>query len=312
MASLTMSLVPGELTQPVIDGLVRVEGAVWDVSTSKSVDGNSRQMLNGAFDVAEMSFATFLKAREQGRDLIGLPIFTGRGFLQPSVACVGGITRPEDLAAKRVGLPQFWMTSSVWHRGILEQQHGVKQDAVEWLTQADERFEDIRTPRGVRIGRLPADLALGDALRRGHVDAIMVPPRGARSLGDEVSRPYPDPIEAQRAYFETTGVFPIMHFVVMRQSVFEATPTLPSALFAAFTEAKRISAAAPGLPAPIAGLSPAHQEALFGTDPWPYGIDANRRTLETFLNFTTAQGWIDRPRPLEDFFVPEASLSAGR
>jgi len=303
---LTMSLVPSELTQPVIDGTVAVEGAEWEISASKSVDGNSRQMLSGAFDVAEMSFATFLKACEQGRDLIGLPIFTGRGFLQPGVACVPVISRPEGLASKRVGLPQFWMTSSVWHRGILEQQHGVKQDAVQWLTQVEERFEDIRTPPGVRIGRLPNDMSLNDALREGLVDAIMVPPRGARGLDDDTGRPYADVTEAQRDYFQATGVFPIMHFVVMRASVCRSTPALAGSLFAAFVEAKKMSAAQAGLPAPIGGLSRLQQEALFGADPWSYGLDANRRTLETFLGFTIAQGWLLHPRPLEDYFVPNA------
>src|ERR687893_111997 len=82
---LSMSLVPGPLTQPVLAGEVVPRGTDVSVAAGKSVDGNSRQMLNLAFDVAEMSLATFLKAREQGTPLIGLPIFTGRRFLQPCV-----------------------------------------------------------------------------------------------------------------------------------------------------------------------------------------------------------------------------------
>src|SRR5215212_5972710 len=109
---LSMSLVPGPLTQPVLAGEVVPQGVDVSVAAGKSVDGNSRQMLNLAFDVAEMSLATFLKAREQGTPLIGLPIFTGRRFLQPCVlaAASAAVETPADLAGKRVGLPQFWMT----------------------------------------------------------------------------------------------------------------------------------------------------------------------------------------------------------
>src|SRR5476649_979660 len=121
MKPLTMSLIPGALTDPVLRNEVLVEGdAELTISAGTSVDRNSRQMLDGAFDIAEMSFSTYIKARELGHDLIGLPIFTGRGFLQPGLICssASGIRKPEDIASKRVGLPQFWMTSSVWHRLI--------------------------------------------------------------------------------------------------------------------------------------------------------------------------------------------------
>ena len=132
MKTLSMSLIAGPLTDPLLGGevAVAVSGDVAiSVAAGPSVDRNSRMMLDGAFDVAEMSFSTYIKARELGKDLIGVPIFTGRGFLQPGVVCsvASGIRRPEDLAGKRVGVPQFWMTSSVWHRLILEQQHGVRE-----------------------------------------------------------------------------------------------------------------------------------------------------------------------------------------
>ncbi len=179
VTELTMQLVAGELTDPILAGEVAVKGDVqFTVTAGTSVDGNSRQMLSGAFDVAEMSFATYLKAREpEGRDLIGLPIFTGRGFLQPGllVSTASGITRPEDIAGRRVGVPQFWMTSSVWHRGILLQQHGVKAGAVEWYTASEERFEGVTFPPGVKINRLAEDIQPNAALEQGLVDVVMVP-----------------------------------------------------------------------------------------------------------------------------------------
>jgi 4,5-dihydroxyphthalate decarboxylase len=302
-----MSLVPSELTQPILDGKIAPAGIEWTLTSARSVDANSRQMLSGAFDVAEMSLATFLKAFERGSDLIGLPIFTGRGFLQPAVACRQGIASPRDLAGKRVGLPQFWMTSSVWHKGILQEQHGVRPDQVQWLTEAEERFDSVEAPAGVHLERLPKGLPLKEALDRGEVDAVMVPPRGARSFGDDFSRPFADVTEAQRAYFSQTGVWPIMHFVVMRKSLHDSMPSLAPALLSAFLEAKRISAESVGLPKPLPGLQSSEQDALFGPDPWQCGLEKNRLTLETFLRFSVDQGWLGQRLPLESYFASPTS-----
>ena len=119
---LSISLVPSALTNPILDGTSRIEGIDLDTHVSKTVDSNSRAMLEGAFDVAEMSLATFVKGRAEGAPLIGLPIFTGRRFLEPGIGIRegAGISEPRELAGRRIGVPQFWMTSSVWHRAVLE------------------------------------------------------------------------------------------------------------------------------------------------------------------------------------------------
>jgi 4,5-dihydroxyphthalate decarboxylase len=233
-----VSLIAGEVTDPVIAGEVTIASPLpVSINVAPSVDQNSRMMLEGAHDVAEMSFATFLKALEQGRDLIGLPIFTGRGFLQPGVlvSAAARIACPADLAGKRVGIPQYWMTSSVWHRGILAQE-GVAQHELTWCTASEERFAGAMYPPDVSIERLPAGATVNEALERGLVDAIMAPPRGVpKMLAPGTLRPYPDIAAAQRAYIAATGVFPIMHFVVMRASLLPELPELPAALIAAFT-----------------------------------------------------------------------------
>lgn len=295
-----MSLIAGELTDPLIGGEVRVAGdADWSIGAGTSVDANSRKMLDGGFDVAEMSFATFLKAREQGRDLIALPIFTGRGFLQPGfiVSPASGIERPEQVAGKRIGLPQFWMTSSVWHRGILAQQHGVRAESVKWFTAVEERFSGAVFPAGVSIDRLAEGVTPEAALERGLLDAIMIPPRGVpRTLRPFMRSPYPDLVAAQRAYFGATGVFPIMHFVVMRESLHEQQPWLAGALFEAFEQAKQQARERGVLPATMPGISS-------DVDPWAYGMTDNLPVLETFFDFARQQGWISGALQLGDCFV---------
>jgi len=294
MTKLTMSLIAGELTDPLIRGEVTVGGdAAWSIETGTSVDANSRKMLDGAFDVAEMSIATFAKAREQGRDLIGLPVFTGRGFLQPGliVSAASGITRPEELASRRVAVPQFWMTSSVWHRGVLHQQHAVAQEAIQWFTAAEERFEGVTFPPGVSIARLPEGVQVSAALEAGLVDAMMVPPRGVpKPLHAFMRSPYADVVAAQRAYFASTGVFPIMHFLVMRETVHRRLPWLAPALISAFEAAKRLAEERHTLPPPI------------GNESWPFGLAANARALDTFFGFAREQGWVSKLQ-VADCFV---------
>jgi 4,5-dihydroxyphthalate decarboxylase len=291
-----MSLVPGPLTDPILSKDVAVGGdAAWSITPGASVDSNSRAMLDGKFDVAEMSFATFLKAFELGRDLIGLPLFTGRGFLQPGILCAtaAGIKRPEDIAGKRVGVPQYWMTSSVWHRAVLEQQHGVKPDAVKWFTAVEERFENLVFPKGVSVERLPEGTGVQEALTQGLVDAIMTPPRGVpKSMPAGLASPYSDLAKAQADYFVKTHVFPIMHFVVLRRSLAKELPWLASAVTAAFDAAKKRCDANGSLRPVIAGLSTDEEQRLLGNDPWAFGLTANKAAVETFFGTAHAQQWV--------------------
>lgn len=292
---ITMALVEGPLTNPLIGGDIAVGGNVdWSIVAGTSVDQNSRKMLNGDFDVAEMSFATYVKARELGQDLIGLPIFTGRGYLQPGVvvSSKSGITKPEELAGKRVLLPQFWMTSSVWHRGILAAQHHVPASAVKWLTTSEERFEGVTFPAGTSVTRLNGIDKMEQALTEDKADAYMTPPRGAPKNMDGLLRsPYPDLVEAQKAYFKATGVFPIMHFVLMRESLHKEMPDLAGRLMAAFVEAKNRAKKTGALPS-LAGES------------WEFGLAANKAALDTFFGFVHDQGWVAESINAQTCFVP--------
>lgn len=291
-----MSLVPGPLTDPILSKDVAVGGeASWTITPGASVDSNSRAMLDGKFDVAEMSFATFLKAFELGKDLIALPLFTGRGFLQPGILCAtaAGIRSPEDIKGKRVGIPQYWMTSSVWHRGVLESQHGVKPADVRWFTAVEERFENLVFPSGVSVERLPEGTGVSEALAAGLVDAIMTPPRGVpKSMPAGQSSPYADLPRAQADYFAKTHTFPIMHFVVLRRSLTKELPWLAGAVTAAFDAAKKKADASGGLKPVIAGLPTDEERKLLGDDPWAFGLAANKPSLDTFFGTAHAQQWV--------------------
>jgi 4,5-dihydroxyphthalate decarboxylase len=286
---LTVSLVPSSLTTPILEGRVKVDGVEVAPNASQTVDANSRAMLDGKYDVAEMSLATFLRAKENGAKLIGLPVFPGRRFVQPGVAVAkkSGLKDPSEFAGKRVAVPQYWLTSSVWHRGVLQHVHGVSPDKVEWVTVVSERGE-AQFPKGIHVttregAKVPELLAAGE------VDAALVP-RPA-----EGSCIFPDVVAAQRDYLARTGIFPIMHFVVMREAVVDLAPALSRAFAAAKKGAEQ--------EAPIFGMSAAEGLKPFGGDAFPYGLGPNRKVLDTFLGYAHEQGLTRSKLSLDQLFI---------
>lgn len=308
MMKLTISLVAGALTDPILTGKVKIEGVEIDARTATTVDGNSRGMLELKFDVAEMSLATFVKARDDGVKLIGLPVFTGRRFLEPGIGVrpESGIKDPRALAGTRVGVPQFWMTSSVWHRAVLSEVYGVPQTAVKWVTVQPERFT-LAWPAGLEVEH-KAGGSLDALLKEGAIDAVLFP----RAIEEHfppalVVSPFPDIVAAQRAFLDKTRVFPIMHFVVMREALHRDNPGLARRIVAAFDAAKqRVLANPNAIPArdlPFHRADFAYGKGALGPDPWPYGIAANHAALDWFLTRTHAQGLTRTRLAPKDLFV---------
>jgi len=305
----SLSLVRSPLTGPVMDGTVPVPGVEFTVNDAQSVNRNSQEMLNGRYDIAEMSIATYFKAREDGMPFVGIPVFTGRRFVHAGIHTRpgAGIGNPADLAGKRVAIPQYWMTSSVWHRVFLSQEYGIAAGQIAWVTTHRERLKSAGYPAGVdvtlREGRLP-----GELLADGDVDAVMVPKRGGRLMaGADYETPFDDVVAAQRNSFDRTEVFPIMHFVVLRGALVDERPDMPARLFKAFASAKADVLAAPsgldGMEEPVWGETTKASLPLFGGDPWPYGLAANRRTLEVFQQCLIEQGLIKEPMAFDDLFA---------
>ncbi|MBI2317002.1 MAG: hypothetical protein HYU75_08345 [Betaproteobacteria bacterium] len=185
MPELRTSLVPSALTRALIDGAVRPRGAVLDLAEPGPqatepaiIEQNSRLMVAGDLDVAQMSFGTFTRARDLGVPIIGLPIFPGRRFVQPAmaVAADSDLETPADLRGKRAGIGQFWQTAFIWHRLVLHTLYGIRQEDISWTCTAPERWDELPSPRAPtrldRSGRDPVAL-----LRDGEADVALV---GAR------------------------------------------------------------------------------------------------------------------------------------
>jgi len=290
-AKIALSLVPSSLTTPLLDGSVKIDGVAVVPYAAKGVDDNSRAMLSGGFDVAEMSLATFARAKDRGAKLIGLPVFPGRRFIQPGVAIGKGrkFGSPREFAGKMVALPQYWLTSSMWHRGVLQHEYGVAPHQVNWVTAVAERGESA-FPAGVNV-TVREGAKIPELLASGEIDAALLP--RPVSGGNCLFR---DPAQAQREYMAATGIFPIMHFIVMREAVAELAP----ALMRAFEKAKS-RAAAPE--PPIQGMTVEDGTRAIGRDAWPYGLAKNRAVLDTFLGYAHEQGLVRTRQSVDALFV---------
>lgn len=283
------ALIASALTAPILDGTI-ANPALDLTLTTGTVDENSRAMIAGRFDVAEMSMATFVQARARGLELRALPVFLGRRFLQACVAFAADarIGVPGDLRGKRIALPQFWMTSSMWHRGLLEHEYGVQVTEVDWLTTQPERLDAVFSS-GVRVERVD-DRPLPALLADGTADAIFAPRRPAEASGLRFL--FADPVATAVDYRARTGIYPVLHTVVVREAVITEQPEAAAALFDLFVRAKAQAYAQPdtaAIESPLAECAFAQARDRLG-DPYPFGLHANAAAIDAFLTYAVEQG----------------------
>ena len=264
-------------------------------------------------------------ANEGFRAYTILPIFLLRQFRHKSIfiRTDRGIERPEDLRGRRIGTPGYSSTSLTWIRGILEDEYGVKPTQIEWVVSAEDSSasatgkasaQENLVPDGVAITTGPPGLDDSDLLEQGVVDALFhaAEPRCYAEGFPLVGRLFPDHRRVERAYFERTGIFPIMHAVAIRKDLAAEHPWLPKAVFDGFVTAKtsayaqmaRLGWATNMLP--WFGQELEETRALMGPNFYSYGIDGNRNALETLFRYSNAQGLADRLLTIEDLFEPSS------
>jgi 4,5-dihydroxyphthalate decarboxylase len=264
-----------------------------------------RMVREGAYDVSEMALTTFLCARAHGARLTGLPIFLVREFHHKSMAmnAAAGLRGPKDLEGRRVGVMRgYTVTTGVWARTILNEEHGVDLDAVTWARSDDEHVAGYVPPANVT--ELGGSGSLEEQLQQGDPVAGVGLPAKAEGLAPIV----PDAFAAGLAAYRDRGFYPINHLVVVRDEVLAANPGLAEQLLDAFAASKRmyledLQAGRISDPAPTDKVHQAVIDA--GGDPLPYGVEPNRRVLETLMAQVVAQKIVDRPIPLEDLFAAE-------
>ena len=280
------------------------------------------RMLRGReFDAAEMSLSSYVVSLfADAPPFVAIPVFPSRFFRHSCiyVNAASGIAHPADLIGRRVGTPEYQMTAPVWIRGILADEYAVPIDGVTYCTGGLEepgRPEKLALdlPPHIRVERIGPDQTLSSMLAEGTIDALYTAraPSSFRDGSGRVKRLFEDFPAVERAYFRRTGIFPIMHTVVLRRDVYERHPWAAQSLYKAFCAAQREAYEDLGQTAALKLMLPwltAHVEDTrreMGDDFWPYGLPRNRETLDTFLRYSHEQGLSRRLLAADELFAPE-------
>lgn len=299
---------------PLYSGEVRPDGI--DVSF-EAID-NPRdvfeKMLSGELDAAEMSFSDFIRRTSAGESqLVAIPAFPSRVF-RHGMICVrrdAGIETPKDLEGRRIGVPLYPMTATIWIRGILAQEYGVDFSRCVWV-QDDKQM-------GAKLNALPATIepnttgkSLTALLEAGEIDAFMgadIPAEMRRS--PKIRRLFPNFREVERAFYERTRIFPIMHVAVIRRAFYDRHPFVAASLYDALDRSKdrarekmryqgTLRYMLPWMIAEIEELD----ELFSGGDPFVYGVEPNRPTIDALIGYLSAQSMLASPVRCDDLFVP--------
>ncbi len=321
MTKLQLSVAMGDYdrTRALYDGRVQIDGVDPVYMLLNPEEMFFRAMRSRDFDIAELSFSSYLVKHSQGDcPYIAVPVFLSRAFRHTSIYVrKDRIKQPADLKGRRVGLPEYQLTANVWARAILQDDYGVRPEDITWVrggidTPGRPEKIALQLPPGVKVEAAPEGSTISELLDRGEIDGFIGPrpPNRVALRNPNIGWLFDDPTAEAKDYYRRTGVFPIMHVVGIRKELAQAHPWLPAAVVKAFTASKAealellsdTSATKVTLPFVEEQLKAARES--LGEDYWSYGVQAARKTLETFVRHHHAQGLSKRLMAVEELFHP--------
>jgi len=318
---LTLACWDYDRTRALMDGTVAPDG-IELVYLNQQVEETFFRMLRyREFDCSEMSLSSYVASLQaENPPFVAIPVFPSRYFRHSCifVSAKSGIREPAELKGRRIGVPEYQMTAPVWIRGILSDDHGVKVTDVEHFSGGEEepgRDEKLKLnlPAEIRLRRIGPEQTLSRMLADGELDALVTArsPSTFHREPDKVKRLFPNYVEVEKDYYRRTKIFPTMHTVVIRRDVYAKNPWVAQSLYKAFAEAKakayRLYDQTAALPAMVPWLVAELEEARreMGEDWWPYGLEPNRKVLETFLRYHHEQGLSKRRFAPDELFARE-------
>ena len=307
--------------QPLYTGEIQAEGIELNFIPIELPRPIFDRMSGGLeFDVAEYSSSEFVQRYAANQcPFVALPVFPSRAFRHSFVAINkrSGIKKPKDLEGKRVGVALYTMTAAIFIRGLLQHEYGVDLSKIKWVQGAINTAGSHGDPHVLPLLKQPNLVqgdprkSLDDMLVAGEIDATMgtsVP----RSIlkNPDIARLIPDFYQVEKEYYDRTKIFPIMHLVAIRKDIYEKHPFVATSLYNAFVQAKDLALKKmfslralrymmPFLPAQLDEI-----RTIFGDDPWPYGVEENRPTLEALVTYMHDQHMIAKKMPIQELFVP--------
>jgi 4,5-dihydroxyphthalate decarboxylase len=323
---LTLAINDSDQVRDVLSGLVPVDGVDLTCLILEPEEIFFRFSRHREWEISELSMAKYTTLRARGDDsVIAVPVFPSRSFRHSAVyvRSDGPVDDPGALAGARIGVPEWSVTATVYARALLAHEYGLALEDIDWIqggTNEPGRVEglQIAPPPGMTIVA-ERDRSLTEMLLADDIAAIIAPhpPAAFADRSGRIVRLFSDTRRVEEEYYRRTSIYPIMHVVVLRADVHETYPWVAANLMKAFTVAKdrslerAIDANVPRSPIPWAASHAAAAEGLFGRDFWPYGVDANRPTLEAFLTYMHEQGLCERRLEPDELFAP-ASLASFR
>lgn len=295
---------------PILRGQMQVPGFDLHITETSNVAGMFAGMFKGQYDVGEMSLGELIYYTSRSKaEFIGIPVFPSRMFRHGFIFCrrSAGVNSPGDLSGKSVGFLRWVQTAAIWMRGMLVDEYGVSASATKWCIASMHHWDDVDPgatvqPRDGSIihriestGKNASERACR-ALFDGEVDALGVTESQLPTLlaNDAVCRLFNNPREVEASYFRKTRILPIMHVVALRKDLANQHPELPENLFRVYSGAKHWAQQWRREIPSLVEAWPNHylyeEEKIFQTDPWEYGLEANRHVIDKFLAYCYAQG----------------------
>ena len=297
-------------TKDIVDGALNNDRLALDWVEVSPIINAFRRMIRGLeFDVSEMAISTYLCAKSFNKPITAIPVFPVRGFHHGAIVhnTTVGVSNPKDLEGKKVGVRGWTVTTGVWVRGILSQGYGVDINKITWVLAGDEHVAEYEYPPNVVPA--PEGSSLPDMLVSGELAAGI----GIGNVESEDVKPLIGGARgAAVQFFKDTGVFPINHTVVVKDELLEANPWLAEEVYNVFKTAKAsyMDKLAAGTDLSDADQAIVRNGEDLGGDPLPYGIEANRVTMEAIIEACLDQKVIPNRVAVEDVFHP-STVSLG-
>src|SRR5262245_56972929 len=332
MPKLTLSFISAfnERVEPLMNGTVQAEGIELIPTYSHPAETFWRQLKFGEFDVAEMSMSSFLIAKSQGSDMVALPVFPSRRLFQTELSyhVDAGITKPEDLGGKKLGVAEYQQTAALWIRGILEHDFGVSQYKIHWYMERSEEMSHggatgFKPPAGISFNRIAQSKSLASTLLDNELDVAHVASPwvlqanaldrssriGGKGSWENIRPLFPDRMAEAARFHRKHGFLPVNHTYIVRGDIYKKYPWVAFNLYTGFVKAKAATREKLLEKIPTALFFGPEYAAMtremIGDDPFPFGIKANQAMLDMITNFSHEQGLTPRKMKVEELFAEQ-------
>jgi len=330
MAELTLGFISAfnERVEPLMNGTIKVAGVSLIPTYSHPAETFWCQLKFGEFEIAEMSMSSYLIARSQGADMLALPAFPSRRLFQTELSyhIDSAITKPQDLAGKRLGVAEYQQTAALWIRGILEHDFGVSQYKIHWYMERSEEMSHggatgFKPPPGISFNRIDKSKSLASTLQQNELDIAHVSSpwvlrantldRSSRITGkgdwSKIAPLFPDRLAEATRFYKQHGFLPVNHAYIIRGDIHRQHPWLAASLYEGFLRAKALARERLIEQIPAALIFGqeylAMTRELIGDDPFPFGIKANQAMLDTITDYSHEQGLTPRKMKIEELFA---------